>query len=133
MSVSFQAGLRDVIAAASAICTVDGQAGRLRYRGYEIGDLAERASFEEVVHLLWFGELPGREALGRFSGSLAAERAMPVAVLDAMRGYPSRAHPLEALRTAVSHHAMFDPDAREYSSEANLRKSIRLTAQMATL
>ncbi len=133
MSVSFKAGLRDVIAAASAICTVDGQAGRLRYRGYEIGDLAERASFEEVVHLLWVGELPGRETLRRFSGNLAGERTVPAAVLDAMRGYPARAHPLEALRTAVSHHAMFDPDARDYSPEANLGKSVRLTAQMATL
>ncbi|MGH2406223.1 MAG: citrate/2-methylcitrate synthase [bacterium] len=133
MSVSFKAGLRDVIAAASAICTVDGENGRLRYRGYEIGDLAERASFEEVVHLLWFGELPGRDALKRFSAELAAERTPPSAVLDAMRGYPAKAHPLEALRTAVSHHAMFDPDARDYSPEANLKKSLRLTAQMATL
>ncbi len=133
MSVSFKAGLRDVIAAASAICTVDGQAGRLRYRGYEIGDLAERASFEEVVHLLWFGDLPGSESLARFSADLAAHRAAPAPILEAMHHFPRAAHPLEAVRTAVSAHAMLDPDDREYSPEANLRKSVRLTAQMATL
>jgi len=133
MSVSFKAGLRDVIAAASALCTVDGEAGQLTYRGYDIGDLAAHASFEEVVYLLWFGELPGKAALEKFRRDLAAQRTPPEAVLDAMKAYPCGAHPLEALRTAVSHLAMLDPDDRDYSAEANLRKSLRLTAQMATL
>ena len=71
MAVDFKAGLEDVVAANSAICDVDGKAGHLRYRGYDIGDLAEHASYEEVTYLLWFGELPGRDTLQQFSRSLA--------------------------------------------------------------
>ncbi len=133
VSVSFKAGLRDVVAATSALCTIDGEAGQLRYRGYDIGDLSEHASFEEVIHLLWFGDLPGKKALERFGSDLAAHRVAPAPVLDAMRSYPSTVHPLEALRTAVSHLAMYDTDAHYNSPAANLRKSLRLTAQMATL
>src|SRR3972149_1434596 len=74
MAVDFKAGLEDVVAANSAICDVDGKAGRLRYRGYDIGDLAERASYEEVTYLLWFGDLPGRDTLQQFSRSRAGQR-----------------------------------------------------------
>ena len=133
MAVDFKAGLEDVVAANSAICDVDGKAGRLRYRGYDIGDLAERASYEEVTYLLWFGELPGRDTLQQFSRSLAGQREAPPPVLDAMQRFPHTAHPLEALRSAVSLHAMYDPDVHDNGREANLRKSARLTAQMATL
>ncbi len=132
MSVDFKRGLEDVIAATSAICTVDGVAGELRYRGYDVGDLVQRASFEEVSYLLWFGDLPRRSDLERFTRDLAGNRALPAPVLDAMRSYPKTVHPLEAIRTAVSLHAMYDPDAHDNSAEANLRKSVRLTAQMAT-
>ena len=55
---TWKAGLEDVVAARSSITSIDGNAGRLQYRGYEIGDLVERTTFEEVTHLLWFGELP---------------------------------------------------------------------------
>ncbi len=133
VSVGFRAGLEDVIAATTAVCAVDGAAGRLRYRGYDIGDLAERATFEEIVYLLWFGDLPGQRDLERSSGDLAACRMPPEPVLEAMQRYPVAVHPLEALRTAVSHLAMYDPDAHDNSPDANLRKSTRLTAQMATL
>jgi citrate synthase len=133
MNVDFKRGLEDVIAAQSALCTVDGVAGELRYRGYEIGELVERASFEEVSYLLWFGELPRQRDLDGFAADLAANRRAPQPVLDAMQGFPARVHPLEALRTAVSLHAMYDPDARDNSAAANQRKSTRLTAQFATL
>ena len=133
MAVDFKAGLEDVIAANSAICEVDGKAGRLRYRGYDIADLAERASFEEVTYLLWFGELPGAPALERFARGLIPQRAAPPEVLEALPRFPRAAHPLEALRTAVSLHAMYDPDAHDNGAEANRRKSDRLTAQMGTL
>ena len=133
MSTMFKAGLEDVVAATSAICTVDGTAGQLRYRGYDISDLVGQTSFEEVIYLLWFGELPNAATLERFRRELAAERAMPGPVLDAMQRFPTRVHPLEALRTAVSLHAMYDPDAHDNAPEANRRKSVRLTALMATL
>lgn len=133
MSVEFKRGLEDVIAATSSICTVDGTAGKLRYRGYDIDDLARYSSFEEVTYLLWFGDLPRSGDLDRFSRDLAGARAVPAPVLNALQAYPRTVHPLEAIRTAVSYHAMYDPDAHDNSPEANLRKSIRLTAQMATL
>jgi len=133
MGAGFKAGLEDVVAANSAICDVDGTGGRLRYRGYDIGDLAERASYEEVAYLLWFGELPGVAALQRFAADLAGQRQVAADLLEAMQRFPPAAHPLEALRSAVSLQAMFDPDARDIGREATLRKSTRLTAQMATL
>src|SRR3989337_3458024 len=131
MAVDFKAGLEDVVAANSAICDVDGKAGHLRYRGYDISDLSEHASYEEVTYLLWFGELPGRDILQQFARSLAGQREAPPTVLDAMQRFPRRAHPLEVLRSAASLHAMYDPDVHDNSGEANLRKSARLTAQMA--
>ncbi len=133
MAVNFQAGLREVLAVNSAICAVDGEAGKLRYRGYDIADLAVGASYEEVTYLLWFGELPRQADLVRFRSELAARRSLPDSVLNGMRAFPRAAHPLEALRTALSTLVMCDPDARDDSPGANLRKSVRLTAQMAPL
>ncbi len=133
MAVDFRAGLEDVIAASSAICDVDGPAGRLRYRGYDIADLAEHASFEEATYLLWSGDLPTKTGLGEFTRGLARQRAAPPPVLEALQRFPRTAHPLEALRTAVSLHAMHDPEVHDNSPEANRRKSERLTAQIGTL
>src|SRR3972149_86778 len=99
MAVDFKAGLEDVVAANSAICDVDGEAGRLRYRGSDIGDLAERASYEEVTYLLWFGELPGRDTLQQFSRSLAGQREAPPPVLDATQRIPHPAPAPSALTT----------------------------------
>jgi citrate synthase len=129
----FKAGLEDVVAAASAICTVDGAAGQLRYRGYDIGDLVGGTTIEEIVGLLWDGDLPNSAALERLRRELAAQRTPPPAIMEAMQRFPPKVHPLEALRTAVSLHAMYDPDAHDNGPEANRRKSIRLTALMATL
>lgn len=133
MAVSFQAGLRDVIAADSALCTVDGAAGKLRYRGYDIADLAEHASFEEVCWLLWEGDLPTRTQLEPFARSVAREREVPPPVLEAMSEFPRGAHPLEALRAAAALLAMYDPDVHDNSAGANRRKRARLTGQIATL
>jgi len=132
MGVGFEQGLRDVLAVESTICQVDGDQGRLRYRGYDIEDLAGRASFEEVIALLWDGDLPGGGTLSTLRAQMASVRAMPPEVVNAMEGYPHAAHPLEALRTAVSHLSMHDPDGRTTAGEAVRRKCLRLTAQMST-
>ncbi len=121
-------GLEDVIAGRSAICQVDGAAGRLYYRGYEIGDLATGASFEEVIHLLWFGELPDAAAAKAFGEALAAARPLPEPVLALLRSLPRDCHPLDALRTAVSLAAAFDPDTRASDRDANLRKAYRIAS-----
>jgi citrate synthase len=126
-TAEWKAGLEDVIAARSAVCTIDGGAGRLYYRGYEIGDLVAQASFEDVTHLLWFGELPGAGAVG-FRARLAAGRGLAEPLVTLLRSLPRDAHPLDALRTAVSYAGTLDPDrtAPVSDREANVRKSLRL-------
>jgi 2-methylcitrate synthase len=126
MDTGWKAGLEDVIAARSAICAIDGAAGRLYYRGYEIGELAGAASFEEVTHLLWFGELPSAAEAERFAGRLGAGGGLPPAVLAMLRALPRDCHPLDALRTAVSLAAALDPDVRSTDREATVRKAARL-------
>lgn len=133
MAVEFKAGLKDVIAVNSSICTVDGEQGLLTYRGYDIRDLATQATYEEIVYLLWYGELPAAAQLAEFKASFAAARAVPEPVLAAMKSYPGTAHPLDALRTAVSLLGMHDPETRANTREANLRKSLRLAAQIPVL
>ena len=128
METTWKAGLEDVIAARSAITAIDGAEGRLYHRGYEIGELAAHASFEETTHLLWFGELPSPTEGEAFAARLRAARALPPPVLALLRTLPADAHPLDVLRTAVSLAATVDPDGRAGDAEANLRKAFRLTA-----
>src|SRR5215813_8190732 len=110
MDATWKAGLEDVIAARSAITTIDGAAGRLYHRGYEIGELAGRVSYEETTHLLWFGELPSATESAAFAARLRAVRGLPPSVLTLLRALPRKTHPLDALRTAVSLAATVDPD-----------------------
>ena len=101
--------LKDVIAAPTAICTIDGIEGKLVYRGYFIEDLAANTTFEEVVYLLWEGDLPNRQQLDAFTKRLVAGRAVPQVILDHLRMIPPDAHPLAALRSGVSLLAHYDP------------------------
>ena len=125
-ATAYKDGLEDVIAARSAICRVDGEAGRLYYRGYEVADLVSAASFEDTTHLLWFGELPSATERAAFAARLAEARPLPAPVLDLLRRLPRDCHPLDALRTAVSLAAASDPDVRSNEPDANLRKAWRL-------
>jgi len=126
-------GLQDVVIATSEICAIDGEKGTLVYRGYDIKDLAEHSTFEEVVYLLWHGKLPNGEELEEFEGQLAANRPVPPEVLELLKTLPAPQHPMETLRTVVSLLSLFDPEANDMSEEANRRKALRLTAQMGTL
>jgi len=126
METAWKAGLEDVIAARSGICQVDGERGRLYYRGYEIAELAGALSFEDVTALLWHGELPSAAESAAFVSRLEAARGLPPAVGDLLQTLPRDAHPLDALRTAVSLAATRDPDVRSNEPEANLRKAVRL-------
>ena len=121
-------GLKNIVIDKTALCLIDGDAGRLAYRGYDIHDLAEQSSFEEVAYLLWHGNLPTASHLERFDAELRAARALPEGIIEVIR-LVSAAHPMDVLRTAVSALAAFDPDTGEMTEEANLRKGIRLTAQ----
>ena len=128
----YSPGLAGVIAGETAICWVDPNAG-LMYRGYDIHEMAEKASFEEVAYLLLNGELPNFEQLGNFGRAIATERTLPKQVLDALRLMPKNTHPMDVLRTGVSVLAPFDPDLNDHSHDANVRKSIRLIAKVSTL
>jgi citrate synthase len=123
---AYKDGLEDIIAARSAICRVDGEAGRLYYRGYEIAELVSAASFEDTTRLLWCGELPSAAERAEFEARLVETRPLPAPVLDLLRGLPRECHPLDALRTAVSLAAAWDPDVRSDEPAANLRKAYRL-------
>jgi citrate synthase len=125
-AAAYKDGLEDVIAARSAICRVDGEAGRLYYRGYEVADLVRSASFEDTTHLLWFGELPSASERATFAARLTEARPLPAPVLDLLRRLPHDCHPLDALRTSVSLAAATDPDVRSNEPDANLRKACRL-------
>ena len=126
-------GLEGVVALHSEICFIDGKAGDLIYRGYDIHDLAENTSFEEVAYLLWNGELPGRQALEEFSAILQQERDLPPMVLDLLAATPDAANPMAAMRTAVSALALFDDEADDMSRAANYKKSMRLLARIPTI
>ncbi|OGL05704.1 MAG: citrate synthase [Candidatus Rokubacteria bacterium RIFCSPLOWO2_02_FULL_68_19] len=125
-------GLEGVVAAETALCDLDGANGRLAYRGYDIDELARQASYEEVAHLLWRGELPTRAQLDGFCAELTAARPIPDQLLAAFRLLPKKADPMRALQMATAMLGTFDPDATDNSQEANLRKALRLTSQLAT-
>src|ERR1051326_2819929 len=127
------AGLEDVVAGESGICYIDGDRGILAYRGYNIHELATNSTFEETCHLLWFGRLPNRAELNDTSSKLANSRNIPGKVEDIMRRFPKTAVPMEIYRTAFSALSMYDPEAEDMSTEANVRKAIRMTSQTATI
>ncbi|WP_139491704.1 citrate synthase [Brevibacillus dissolubilis] len=124
-------GLEGVVAAQSSICSIVD--GVLCYGGINIDELAENATFEEVVYLLWHGALPKRDQLEALTKELGANAAVAPEVIDSIRSYPAGVHPMAALRTAVSSLALYDAEAQDMSKEANYRKSIRLLAQTPTL
>lgn len=127
------AGLRDVVAAPSSICFIDGEKGILVYSGYDIHQLAENSNFEEVIFLLWNGRLPNKAELDDLNKQLAANRALPAEIISMIKSFPQTAVPMDSLRTAVSALAFYDPDKGDNSPEARKRQAIRLTAQVATV
>src|ERR1700693_4507290 len=128
----YSPGLAGVIAGETAICWVDPAAG-LMYRGYDIHEMAEKASFEEVAYLLLNGELPNGKQLVEFRQQIASQRALPKEVDEMLRLLPKATHPMDMLRTGVSMLSAFDKDISDNSHDANIRKSIRLIARVSTL
>jgi citrate synthase len=126
-------GLADVVAASTALSDIDGQAGRLSYRGYDIHDLAGVATFEEIAFLLQRGAPPGAAELASFRAELAAGRGIGTLAAATIGGVARSQRPMEALRSLVSLGSADDPDARSNEPAANLRKAARLTAQQPVL
>jgi citrate synthase len=128
-----KAGLEGIVAAQSRISDVNGDEGTLIYSGYDIHDLAEHATFEEVVYLLWNGELPTRSALEELTRQLAAETGLPAGIIDLISAIPRTSSPMDMLRTIVSALSLYDPESGDMSPEANQRKAVRLTARFPTI
>lgn len=126
-------GLEDVVIATSTICFIDGAKGILRYRGYDVNELAEKSSYEEVAYLLIFGQLPTEVQLKEFDGELRKNRAVPPTLIEILKLIPPATNEMSWLRTAASALAAFDPEAEDMTEAANRRKTMRLIAQLATL
>jgi len=122
-------GLEDVIAGSSAICYIDGKNGVLAYRGIDIHDLADNATFEEVTYLLWHGVLPTRKELADFSLQLVRERKLDAQIISFLRQVPKHALPMDVCRTIVSALSFFDPEEKVNTKEANYNKALRLFSQ----
>ncbi|ELY97171.1 citrate synthase [Natrialba asiatica] len=127
-------GLEGVVVSESQLSTIDGDAGRLSYRGYAIEDLARGASYEEVLYLLWYGTLPDQTELAEFTEAMAANREVDDTILEITRALAAAdEEPMAALRTVVSALSESDSDADMTDREGNLRKGRRITAKMPTI
>ena len=129
--IEIKRGLRDVYFATTEASLVDGEAGKLFYRGYSIHDLAEKSTFEEVVYLLLDGALPSKSQLAEIDNRLRTSRSIPPQIIEVLRLI--KGSPMDVLRTAISALATFDPEVDDNSVEATIRKGIRLTAQAPTI
>lgn len=124
-------GLEGIVATTSSISSIVD--GVLTYRGFDIDDLAEHATFEETAYLLWFGSLPTSEELGALKRDLSAFAPIPELVIEQMKLYPKEANTMAALRSAVSSLALYDEEADDMSREANEIKAVKLQAQIPTI
>ena len=127
------AGLRGVVAAQSAIGDVNGEQGILIYQGYNIHDLAEHSTFEEVIYLLWNGRLPKADELESFTSQIRANYPVPADVMTMMKQFPKDADPMDVLRTTVSSLDFYDKDGHLTDREHALNAAIKLTGQIGTI
>jgi len=126
-------GLEGIVATNSSICYIDGDLGVLAYRGIDIRELGEHSNFEETCFLLWNGRLPKQAELDDLRKKLGQERKIDASVISLIRLFPKDAAPMDVLRTAVSALGIYDVDAKNGDHDANIRKAIRLTSQIAML
>jgi len=127
------AGLRGVVAAQSSIGDVNGEEGILIYQGYDIHDLAEHSTFEEVVFLLWNGRLPGQAELDEHTARLRRNYEAPKEVIELLRQYPKSSNPMDVLRTAVSSLDLYDSKGQGTDRESAVGAAVRITGQIGTI
>ena len=130
--VQLHRGLREVYIDRSKSSFIDGNIGKLLYRGYNIDDLAVHSNFEETAYLVMYGKLPSQAQLDEFDATLKAARLIPDEIVDIIK-LTRHSHPMDVLRTAISALSAYDPDTEDNSTEATLRKGLRLTAQAPTI
>lgn len=132
-STAAAAGLRGVVAAQSKIGDVDGEKGILIYQGYNIHDLAEHATFEEVIYLLWHARLPKKAELEDLKRQFQENYEAPPEIIEMMKTFPKDADPMDVLRTAVSALDFYDRAGHGTDRENAMKAAIKLTAQMPTI
>jgi len=132
-STAASAGLRGVVAAQSAIGDVNGEEGILIYQGYNIHDLAEHSTFEEVIFLLWNGRLPKSDELADLKARFQANYAIPSEIIEMMKTFPKDASPMDVLRTTVSALGFYDKDGHKTDRDAAVQTAVKLTGQLGTL
>ncbi|KEO82049.1 citrate/2-methylcitrate synthase [Tumebacillus flagellatus] len=129
-----KAGLQDIVAGESSICLVDGKQGRLVYHGYDINDLVGKASFEEVIYLLWHGKLPNQSELNELDAELKKNREIPADVMALIQGLvnnPANPSGMEVLRTVASYAGAVDAD-KSMNRDTHLKQSAKLVSLMAS-
>ena len=126
-------GLRGIHVADTMISGVDGENGKLEYRGYSITDLAKYSSFEETAYLLLYGDLPNQKQIEEFKVELANERDIPDLVVQTLKSRSPSALSMDVLQSAISLLADYDPDLESEDKDAHRRKGIRLISKVATV
>src|ERR687891_2950003 len=126
-------GLRNIEVADTRICSIDGENGKLIYRGYDILDLVSHSTFEETAYLLLFGELPSPDDLEDFSIRLREARGISEPIIRNLKNRPKRAHPMDVLQSCVSELADYDLNMEDDSKEANIRRAIILIAKIPAI
>ncbi|WP_278234698.1 bifunctional 2-methylcitrate synthase/citrate synthase [Isoptericola sp. AK164] len=129
-TVEIRKGLAGVTVDRTAVSHVNVESNSLLYRGYPVQELAATTSFEEVVHLLWYGDLPTAEELDRFRAAERKHRALDAHLTDVIDGLSRTAHPMDVVRTAVSVIGADDPDVADQDPETVLRKALVLYAKL---
>ena len=132
-STAAAAGLRGVVAAQSAIGDVNGEQGILIYQGYDIHDLAENSTFEEVIYLLWNGRLPKKDELEDLKAQFQANSDIPAELVEMMKTFPKDANPMDVLRTSVSALGFYDKNGHGTDRETAVKTAVKLTAQIGTV
>jgi citrate synthase len=126
-------GLRNIEVADTKICSIDGENGKLIYRGYDILDLANHSTYEETAFLLLFGELPSLDELNEFNNKLIKSRKIPESLIKNMKNKPVNAHPMDILQSSVLELADYDPNRTDEGKETNLTRAISLIAKIPTI
>ncbi|HMJ08913.1 MAG TPA: citrate synthase [Pyrinomonadaceae bacterium] len=132
-STAASAGLRGVVAAQSAIGDVNGDEGKLIYQGYDIHDLAEHSTFEEVIFLLWNGRLPKQDEFSDLQAKIRENYQVPAEVMEMMKRFPKDADPMDVLRTSVSSLDFYDKEGHGTDREHAMKAAIKITGQIGTL
>lgn len=126
-------GLEGIVANSTRLSDVLGAEGVLIYAGYDINEIAGKATFEEVIHLLWHGELPDAAQLAALESRLRAARTLPEPVVEFLRHAPRTAGPMDVIRTAVSMLGLYDENPKDDSAGANYRRAVEITARIGVI